>query len=134
MGGKFKELGVGLEDLILELGKILLGEEPGLIPAFAHLLKSWVTSDKKTQDVLLLKQFRDLSNGLQACHQDVVRAQATLGKIHGLGLTGLYDIDIKSLQSHPIVTHLGLHHSNGSIRAPGFWIKVDFKLGNGRPV
>jgi hypothetical protein len=134
IGGDFRELGLSFKTLIHELARILLGRDPELLPAFLHLLEEWESTGEKRLGVLFLKQFRDLTDGLKAGYQGVVQAQAQLGTAHGMGLLGLYELELVDLESHPIVQELGLELKDGKVETPGFWMEVDFVLGNGGPI
>lgn len=132
VGGTFREIERSLETLLLELGRLIEG--PGLLSSlklFWEMLREVRDNQVAT---LFLKQFRDISDGMDAAYQQLVWAPARLDKLHGLGLLGVYHLTLQPLDSHPIAQDLGLRLDARSAKVPGFWLKVDFALGEGGPL
>lgn len=85
---------------------------------------------------VFLKQFRHVADTRKACYQAIVEAPARTTAFHGGGLLdGEYQIELQSLQSHPIAEKLGLQLQNGKIDATaGWWVNIDFVMDKGREV
>jgi len=80
---------------------------------------------------VFLKQFRDVADGTEACHQSIVEVVCKMTQFRGGGLLGgEYEIDIAELASHPLVADLGL---TGHKITPilSYWNYFDFEIGPG---
>jgi hypothetical protein len=85
-----------------------------------------------TVDSVLLKQFFGAGESGQACYQSVVEVGASVAAFRGGGwLSGIYELDLHDLASHPIAADLGLEQG---AEARGYWFDFDFRMGPGRTV
>jgi hypothetical protein len=110
-----------------------------VLPGLGLAAEIWEFLTQHEVPLVFLKQFRDAANGSLACYQAVVEALAKVLAFHSGGfLAGDYTVAIRTLESHPIVTELGLV---ADPRSPGtfsvksaFAVEFDFVLENGREV
>jgi hypothetical protein len=83
--------------------------------------------------MVFLRQIRDVSKCDCAAYQAIIEAPCKMTKWRGAGLVRPHTLTIKTVDSHPIVSQLGL-------RAPsfetgiGWWIGLDFIMGNGTTI
>ncbi len=79
-----------------------------------------------------LKQFRDAVDSTKACYQALVESPCQLDKWTGGGLlSGEFEIEITTCDSHQIVTDLGLGKlgsGDSTVIRPlfGCWIQLNF--------
>ncbi|MDC3956112.1 acetoacetate decarboxylase family protein [Polyangium jinanense] len=78
-----------------------------------------------------LKQFRDVSDPSRACYQAGIEAGTRIDCFRWAGLLdGRYTLDVKTADSHPMVSALGLTpRSFDAVR--GFFVDMDFTLDTG---
>jgi len=83
---------------------------------------------------VFLKQFRDIGRPDRACYQAVVEAGTTITSFRGAGLLeGWYELGIKTCDSHPLVSELGLGVETFS-KLRGFFIDMDFTIDDGEEI
>jgi hypothetical protein len=78
-----------------------------------------------------LKQFRDVADPSRACYQAGIEAGTRLDRFRCAGmLDGRYTLDLKTADSHPMVSELGLApRTFDAVR--GFFVDMDFTLESG---
>jgi hypothetical protein len=81
--------------------------------------------------MVFLRQFRDVARPDLAAYQAIVEAPCRLTRWHGGGLTRPARLTILPVDSHPIVTQLGLAGAQLTARR-GLWTKIDFVMAAGR--
>jgi hypothetical protein len=83
---------------------------------------------------VFLKQFRDVANGTNTCHQSIVEVTCKMTQFRGGGLlSGDYRVDIEELASHPVVSDLGLT-GNSITPIMSYWNYFDFEIGQGTEI
>jgi hypothetical protein len=104
------------------------------LPGLGLVLQLFDFLTHREVPLVFLKQFRDVNQGDRACYQAIVEAPATLLSFRGGGaLRGKYLLQIKSLDTFPLVRDLGLKASKQE--AIGAWYtEFDFVMGTGREV
>ena len=91
-------------------------------------------SSSQVVRMAFLKQFRDTVDPERACYQSVVEANAKVTAFRAGGpLPGPFEVKLERLDSHPIVSELGLP---GHTIEPVFasWVDFDFDVDTGEPV
>jgi len=79
--------------------------------------------------IIFLKQFRSVSNGLEASLQEITGAKSSVTVLKSLEpVLTEYRLTINPLDSHPIAADLGVTDQTLSA---GFQVKMDFTLQNG---
>jgi hypothetical protein len=79
--------------------------------------------------IVFLKQFRSVSNGLEASLQEITGAKTTITRLKSFqAVRTKHQLTIHLLHSHPIAADLGV--TNQTLSA-GFQVKMDFTLQNG---
>jgi hypothetical protein len=78
---------------------------------------------------ILLKQMRDITNGLLACYQAVVQAPLQVTRFEAFRLLDTCTVMLQSTASHPLPTSLGLAPIQTSLFA--FWLRFDSRLPDG---
>jgi len=114
-----------------------LASSLGTNDIWGDLKLAWNTIDNLVHGrvpFVFLKQFRDVADGANACHQSIVEVTCKMTKFRGGGfLNGEYQIDIEELASHPVVADLGL---TGNTITPvlSYWTYFDFEIGTGTEI
>lgn len=80
---------------------------------------------------VFLKQFRDVTDPSRACYQAGIEAGTKVDRFRWAGLLGgRYTLDVKTTDSHPLVSELGLDaRTFDDLR--GFFVEMDFTLDSG---
>ncbi|MCW6037431.1 NAD(P)-binding protein [Spirulina subsalsa FACHB-351] len=100
-----------------------------------HLLENLLTGSFNT---VFLKQFRDATDGRQACYQAIIEAPTQLQHLHDGKLLGdRFLVTLPPLASHPIAQDLGLEVDptlppHQFLAHLPFWLTFDFALQNGQ--
>ena len=83
--------------------------------------------------VVSLKQFRDVSDPLRACLQQVVEVETTVNGLEDGGfLTETYDMHFHAVVTDTLVRDLGIELEDGVQRGVfGFWARATFTMGSG---
>ncbi|MBI1282698.1 MAG: hypothetical protein GC179_31525 [Anaerolineaceae bacterium] len=82
--------------------------------------------------ILLLKEFRDVTNPSGICYQSITGMDGTFTQLKAARLTGTYEGVFTQLASHPIVEQFGMKPKQDA--QLGFWIYMDMELGFGKSV
>jgi hypothetical protein len=77
----------------------------------------------------LLKQMRDIANGLLACYQAVIQAPVQVTGFDAFRLLDTYTVTLQSTASHPLPESLGLSSTQTPLFA--FWVRFDSCLPDG---
>ena len=78
---------------------------------------------------VFLKQFRDAQDGTRACYQAVVEAPVEINQASARPLGGDWTVRVHALDSHPILSELGL--VTPQVAALAFEIETDFVVAAG---
>jgi hypothetical protein len=82
---------------------------------------------------VMLKQFRNLTDGTSTCYQRLVEAPFQINAFYGGGLlSNNYELKLTQMASFPISESLGL--SSGQKPRAAFWINMDFTLELGKEI
>lgn len=100
-------------------------------------LPRWKTLESALRDAIkgqvpmvFLRQFRDIANASRAAYQSIVSAPCQLTKFSGAGLARPHSLTIVPVDSHPIVSQLGL--TGQTIDTGwGVWCAIDFTMADG---
>jgi hypothetical protein len=79
---------------------------------------------------ILLKQMRDVVDGLRACYQAVVQVPLVVTAFESLRVLDAHEVTITSTDSHPLATSLGLAASQRSLIALA--LRFDAQVPNGQ--
>lgn len=77
-------------------------------------------------ETLLLKQMRDLADGLKACYQAVVRSPLQISSVPSFNVLGAHVVTLTSTDSHPLISSLGL--GSASLRQISLPVLFAFNL------
>jgi uncharacterized protein with NAD-binding domain and iron-sulfur cluster len=75
-----------------------------------------------------LKQFRDVSDSTRAAYHHLVEAPMEITSFAGRISSLEWDVRLHAMDSHPVLTELGLHDQHVSLAAE---LEMDFTLGDG---
>lgn len=116
-GGSVGGLHAGARSLARLVGELV--QNVALLPSI--FAAGW----SRTFRVVVLKQFHDVADSLQACYQGIIGADTTLTHLDGFGLlTSRHELVVQDLATHPLGRDLGLRG-----RRPvelSFWWRYDF--------
>lgn len=110
------------------MAELLAGLAPGLL-AHPELLVDLVAG---TPTQVFLKQFRDARDGTRACYQAVIEAPVKIKRATGRLLDGDWIVAVQALDSHPLVSELGL--VTPQVATLALEIETDFVVAAGSPV
>jgi hypothetical protein len=124
-----------LREAVRDVLHTLVGKQTAVsLPGMGLIVELYDLFVHHEMPMVFLKEFRDVTDGKQACYQDVVEAPIQLTRLHTGGwLPGEYEINIGQYASHPIVSDLGLHGACVKVEA-AWYMEFDFVLGNGKKV
>jgi hypothetical protein len=118
-----------LDNLFGTVIEWFLNEALSLVGSDIRNLFNRFVSPTTTTPVVFLKQFRSVSNGLEASVQEITGAKILLTNLKSLRpVLSKYHLTINHLDSHDITADLGV--TNQELSA-GFEITMDFTLKNG---
>ena len=110
-------------------------ERDAELATLVEAFKTIANMEKPQFQMVLLKQFRDVEDGVLACYQAIVTAPTMAQKVVSLKLLPNFAVTVNQYASHPIIDQLGLQLTNGTtktIMATHF--SGDTTLGNGTVV
>ncbi|RPI97023.1 MAG: hypothetical protein EHM39_10170 [Chloroflexi bacterium] len=129
--GEFTSIWDGFEHAFKEIIERTLGKIGGELAELPEeVLASFL--GKSHMPVINLKQFRDAVDSTKACYQALVESPCQLDKWTGGGLlSGEFEIEITTCDSHQIVSDLGLGQlgsGDSTVIQPlfGWWIQLNF--------
>jgi hypothetical protein len=88
------------------------------------------TLEQHALQSILLKQMRDVVDGLRACYQAVVQVPLVVTAFESLRVLDAHEVTITSTDSHPLATSLGLAVSQRSLIALA--LRFDAQVPNGQ--
>jgi hypothetical protein len=88
-----------------------------------------VSLEHHYMQTILLKQMRDITNGLLACYQAVIQAPMEVTRFEALRLLDPHTVTLQSTASHPLPESLGLAPTQTSLFS--FWLQFDSCLPDG---
>jgi len=83
--------------------------------------------------MVFLRQLRDVARADRAAYQAIVEAPCKMTRWRGAGFLRPHTLEIKPVDSHPIVTQLGLRGQRIDTGL-GWWIGLDFDMQNGATI
>ncbi|MDI1442605.1 acetoacetate decarboxylase family protein [Polyangium sp. 6x1] len=112
------------------LADLVFGGPTVTVPGLGLAL-SVVDLLRKGPTFAFLKQFRDVADPRRACYQAGIEAATKVDRFRWAGLLGgRYTLDVKTTDSHPLVSELGLDaRTFDALR--GFFVEMDFTLDSG---
>ena len=88
----------------------------------------------ETVPMVLLKQFRDISDPQTACYQSICECYGKIDHFRQGGLLrGEYEFCLNHLDSHPLAEDLGLQVGTQEVKS-GYWFDYDFSMLTGKEI
>lgn len=126
------------EDVWAELWKFLLDvDRKNVVTELMEAVAKFIVNTIHPETCSVsIKQYRDVSNPLRACLQQVIEAKTRIDRFDGGGLIdGEYELEISDIASEPIAKDLGIVLTDGKQRGlRGLWVKTAFTMEVGKVI